>query len=521
MPIRMLLHCLLICIPLFSIAQIDTITSPWSRNNLPEATETKVQLSLQVFDMRNRPVTGLNLWFVQERIDEIYSARTDEQGKVYLLLPKGTTFTVNSADEAGFETIKTINRGFVRSRLAIGYSPKTYKEIVQNDTIYQEVPEEQMPTHSRILLKLTVTDFEGLPHDEEQLFFACKGKSEVYVAQTNKEGKAFLMLPKGDSLFMHTLFERNITDLYFKDDKMAGILNLRYKTIGSKAILARKAEREREASRRDSMLRIAKIRDSLDFLGGAREGKGLLNAYSYGTPFSEIKSTLNTITEETRSALEADQKYFEKAGYELNSALYRHKELWANKVIVSDVTGSMSPYLDQILLWHALAIVPGENNRYLFFNDGDDKSSAEKKIGETGGIYACEDREMEKIMQVMKRSMDAGWGGESVENDIEALIEGTRMMGEGDELILLADNYSNVRDLELLAQLNVPVRVVLAGVDYGVNEEYLHLAYMTGGSIHTLEEDIFHLTRLNDGEIITVGDYRYRVNAGTFIQIKD
>ena len=521
MPIRMLLHCLLICIPLFSIAQIDTIISPWSRTNLPEATETKVQLSLQVFDMRNRPVTGLNLWFVQEGVDEIYSAQTDEQGKVYLLLPKGTTFTVNSADEAGFETIKTINRGFVRSRLAIGYSPKTYKEIVRNDTIYQEVPEEQMPTHSRILLKLTVTDFEGQPHDEEQLFFTLKGRPEVYVAQTNKEGKAFLMLPKGDSLFMHTMFERDITDLYFKDDKMAGILNLRYKTIGSKAILARKAEREREASRRDSMLRIARIRDSLDFLGGAKDGKGLLNAYSYGAPFSEIKSALNTITEETRSALEADQKYFEKAGYELNSALYRHKELWANKVIVSDVTGSMSPYLDQILLWHALAMVPGENNRYLFFNDGDDKPSDEKKVGETGGIYPCEDREMEKIIQVMKRSMDAGWGGESVENDIEALIEGTRMMGEGDELILLADNYSNMRDLELLAQLNVPVRVVLAGVDYGVNEEYLHLAYMTGGSIHTLEEDIFHLTRLNDGEIITIGDYRYRVNAGTFIQIKD
>jgi len=512
---------LLLAFPCLAFAQLDTLYSDWNRTNLPEATPTEVQLSLQVVDMRGKPVTELDLWLAQKNNNAVYYAQTDPYGKVYLLLPRGKTFSVSTIDEAGFDEIRTIDRPYVRSRLVIGYSPKTYTEIVRGDTIFQEVPADQMPTHSRILLKLTVTDFDEQPHEAEQLYFTYKNRPEVYVATTNAEGLALLMLPKGDSLFMHTLFEKNITDFFFPNDKRAGTLRLRYRTIGTKAILAREAERKRQAAIRDSLAELARVRDSLDFLKGTTEGRSLLGMYRWGASYDQVEAALKEVAIKTKQALEAEPKYFEQAGHEINAAMYRHKELWADKVIVSDLTGSMYPHLDQILLWHALAIVPGEHNRYIFFNDGDGKPTAEKIIGATGGLYHCEERDMEKILQVMKTTMDAGGGGESPENDVEALLEATRMLGEGDELILLADNYSDVRDLELLAQLHIPVRIVLAGVEHGVNEDYLHLAYMTGGSIHTLEEDIFHLTRLNDGETISIGRYQYRVNGGAFIQMKD
>jgi hypothetical protein len=521
MPAKSLLNLLLICLPLGLFAQVDTLPTPWHRNNVPGPNENEVSLSLQVVDMRGEPVKNLELWLKQEDAAVAYYATTDDNGKVYLLLPRGRRFAVSSTDEEAFESIKTINRANVQSRLTIGYSPKTYEEHITADTVFQVVPPDQMPTHSRVLLRLTVTDYEENPHHEEKLFFTIKNRKEVYVASTNKAGVALLMLPKGDSLYMHTQFEKNIADFYFPDDKRAGTLRLRYRTIGSKAILAREAERKRQAAIRDSLAELARIRDSLDFLKGAADGRSLMGMYRWGASYEQVEATLEETAAKTRDALEKDEQYFMKAGQEINAAMYRHRELWADKVIVSDVTGSMYPYMDQLLLWHALAILPGEHNRYLFFNDGDGKATEEKIIGQTGGIYSCEERDIKAIMEVMKTTMQAGGGGETPENDIESLLAATRLIGEGDELILIADNYSDVRDLELLERLRIPVRIVLAGVDQWINEDYLHLAYMTGGSIHTIEEDLFHLTNLNDGEIVTIGNYKYRVNRGTFILLKD
>jgi hypothetical protein len=119
----------------------------------------------------------------------------------------------------------------------------------------------------------------------------------------------------------------------------------------------------------------------------------------------------------------------------------------------------------------------------------------------------------------MQSTTNGGSGGESEENDIEALLEAMRMMGEGDELVLIADNYSDVRDMDLLPQLRTPVRVVLAGnLDHGINEDYLQIAWATGGSIHTLTEDIETLKTVNEGQLITIGSHRYRMSGGSFVK---
>ena len=128
---------------------------------------------------------------------------------------------------------------------------------------------------------------------------------------------------------------------------------------------------------------------------------------------------------------------------------------------------------------------------------------------------------MDRLLETMYKAMTGGSGADSPENDLEALLEGVRLMGEIDELILIADNYSDVRDIELLNRLHAPVRIVLAGADYGVNEDYLEIAYSTGGSIHTLEEDIYELSHLADGEVVRIGAYRYRVNRGKFVQLTE
>ncbi len=85
--------------------------------------------------------------------------------------------------------------------------------------------------------------------------------------------------------------------------------------------------------------------------------------------------------------------------------------------------------------------------------------------------------------------------------------------------MLVADNYSDCRDIELLARLKIPVHVVLCGTSEGVNEQYLEIAWKTNGSVHTIEQDIEDLAQLADGATITIGAYQYKVSRGKFIRV--
>lgn len=126
---------------------------------------------------------------------------------------------------------------------------------------------------------------------------------------------------------------------------------------------------------------------------------------------------------------------------------------------------------------------------------------------------------MPDLMKKMLETTSFGCSGDNPENDLEAVLEGAKLLQGMDELILIADNFSDVRDIELLTELDVPVHIVLCGTQLGVNEDYLEIAWKTGGSIHTIEQDIEGLAKLADGETITIGAYRYRVSRGKFIQV--
>ncbi|MCB0614202.1 MAG: hypothetical protein KDC75_12865 [Phaeodactylibacter sp.] len=507
--------------PFILTAQPDTILQDYHHPTAPKATETHVQFTLKVLDLKNKGVPNLDLWIVNKKQDKVWYGQTGAGGEVVFLLPRGQSFTINTADEPALESFRTVDAKFVQSRRAIGYTPKEYSEEIRNDTAFQQVAESQMPARSRALLWLTVVGFEGQPHEGELLYFNMQKSGQVFVARTDEAGRAILMLPKGDSIVMSTTFEPDVTRFFLPNDGRAAKLSLRYTTIGTKAILARRAERARQAAIRDSLYRLERLRDSLEAERTLAEEDNFLNMLSFGADSERVKEKIKSRAAKERVLIEADERYFEKAGQEIEAALYRKRSEWSNKVIVTDITGSMYPYMDQILLWHALAFVPGEQNRYIFFNDGDDTPDELKKLGATGGIYITEEMNMDRLLETMHQAMEGGSGADSPENDLEALLEGVRLMGEIDELILIADNYSDVRDIALLTQLRAPVRIVLAGADYGVNEDYLEIAYSTGGSIHTLEDDIYELSHLADGEVVKVGNYRYRVNRGKFIQLTD
>lgn len=194
---------------------------------------------------------------------------------------------------------------------------------------------------------------------------------------------------------------------------------------------------------------------------------------------------------------------------------------WKSKLIVTDLTGSMYPYASQLIVWYQLHFAKDTSTQqFVFFNDGDNKPDDEKKIGKTGGIYCCRAKNVNELKEKMMETMSKGGGGDAPENDLEAILEGVNKFKNYDEIILIADNYANIKDIKLLPKINKPIRIILCGVDgEGVNLDYLNLAYTSKGSIHTIEDDIMNIADTLEGKTIIIDGVIYQLVKGRFVKI--
>lgn len=200
----------------------------------------------------------------------------------------------------------------------------------------------------------------------------------------------------------------------------------------------------------------------------------------------------------------------------------RHPE-WRDMLVVVDWTGSMYQYGAQLILWHKANLSHNRNRtqHLVFFNDGNAKKRDQKVIGKTGGIYFSAAENIEKVVLTMEKVMLKGGGGDPAENDMEALLKATNMLSDYQDVILIADNKSDVRDLQLLSKLNKPVHIILCGIeeDNYINTDYVKIAYHSGGSLHTIEDDMEELKELQPGERIAIGNMRYEIRNGNISQI--
>lgn len=195
----------------------------------------------------------------------------------------------------------------------------------------------------------------------------------------------------------------------------------------------------------------------------------------------------------------------------------RHK--WSHSFIIADVTGSMYPYTAQLLKWLQLNLTDKENRYFIFFNDGDNKDDSKKIIGRTGGIYSVITNEYDEVEKTITKAMTNGSGGDAPENNIEALLESDKICKNCDSIIMIADNWAPIKDLSLLAGYHNPVKVVICGVFDRINKDYLKLARDTKGSIHLIEEDIYNLSELKEGETIKIHGSNYKLIEGNFINV--
>lgn len=175
----------------------------------------------------------------------------------------------------------------------------------------------------------------------------------------------------------------------------------------------------------------------------------------------------------------------------VTEVLKRHPE-WKDMLVVMDWTGSMYKHGAQLVHWHKVnhARNASKVKHFVFFNDGNHKKHWQKKVGKTGGVYRAKEIEVDEIVNTMLYVMKKGNGGDPPENDLEALLTGLQYLEGFGEVILIADNKSEVRDIELLAKIDHPVRIILCDVKGDIHPHYLQIAKATGGSIHTLKRDL-------------------------------
>jgi hypothetical protein len=203
----------------------------------------------------------------------------------------------------------------------------------------------------------------------------------------------------------------------------------------------------------------------------------------------------------------------------VGEVMRRHPE-WKRKLVVQDVTGSMMPYYEQMVVWHALGGPRANVEGYLFFNDGDTRPDDQKVVGKTGGLYFTAANDMDLVIATLLGAAMAGSGGDAPENNVEALLEGIRRCPKAEEVILIADNWATPRDLALIEKVGKPVRVILCGAYMGVNPAYLNLAMDTGGSIHTIDEDLNNLIKLKEGDEVKVMGSKFRIEGGQFVPVE-
>ena len=191
--------------------------------------------------------------------------------------------------------------------------------------------------------------------------------------------------------------------------------------------------------------------------------------------------------------------------------------IWKNFIVVTDVTGSMSPYSAQVFVWLKAQAQNKKAAYFVFFNDGDDKESGKKKPLATKGVYVTENKDLETVIKTATKCMRNGsGGGENLENDVEAIIEGVKYYPTADEIILVADNYESMRDYEYFDKIKKPIHVILCCSEHRINIQYLDLARQTKGTVHTIKSDVTNLQNIKEGEHFLIDENEYMFQNGKF-----
>ncbi|MCX6218685.1 hypothetical protein [Spirosoma sp.] len=214
-----------------------------------------------------------------------------------------------------------------------------------------------------------------------------------------------------------------------------------------------------------------------------------------------------------------------KFGFDSTSyrTLDRNVRNWPDAVIVCDLTTSMYPYTTQLIAWFTKNESHPALKGMLFFTDCDSLGRQTYPGGPAGQMYIGRETATARVLPIMlEAARNTVYNTDDAENTIEALLAAQKEFPEARHLILIADNLSGVKDMNLLKSVKKPVHVILCGTTGGDTTQafqpaYYTIANQTNGSLHTLEDDL-DPSLLSNATTLRVGThyYRYRLRRNQF-----
>lgn len=393
-------------------------------------------------------------------------------------------------------------------------------------------------THS-LQAQLTVKKFEpSLLQNHDEVVETRFSTSEIPVFETNVPNSVFLQNGYASAIIRNTSSWRpdydsiDVVDITFIYTRYP--FDKKKWAVGYHYLLN---ERLMELFRLDSNLNDAHINYHIAYQTGCKNAKeaktykhGILITYKiFDAKTIELKreqrKRLSGVSPHLQMSYRKDvEAFIKEQGGITDSTVYkifdRHPE-WRKSLVVMDWTSSMYQYGASCVLWHSLHYNQSGIRYFTFFNDGDNKPEYLKKAGYTGGIYHEKADRLDDVIKLFRLVMKNGSGGDVPENDIEAMIKAIQYFPDFDELILIADNSACIKDYIISDSIKVPIKVILCGTKNGINPMYLNLAAKTGGSVHTIEEDIYSMQNTGIGqETVNIGGINFKKDArGLYIRI--
>jgi len=218
--------------------------------------------------------------------------------------------------------------------------------------------------------------------------------------------------------------------------------------------------------------------------------------------------------------------YYARKGY-YDTSIFKNVEeynhlisrQWSNKMaVVTDVTGSMSPYSTQVMLWLKNRPEVLQDGRFVFFNDGDAKPDMLKKIGSTGGIHFASSSNYDSVYMAMNHAMRAGTGGDIPENNIEAVLETLKHWPNTDTVLLIADNGASVKDISLLKNVKKPVSVMLCGATDKIHKDYIDITKATGGRLFVMSTELSEMKKWQVGTEVLIRGKKFEYKNGELVR---
>jgi len=482
-------------------------------------------LKIQLIDHQQRPYSARERLRLQNKATGEDSLLWIENGRLEIDLPKNSRYILSFAKAPNYAEIVLEGQDYWEEQV-----------LFERKKGY-----DKFPSRSHGLVNFRYIDLDGNSVPNEPVEALDRASGERFTAFTNKGGLAQLLLPLGRTYLFSTAYNPHFEEREIACAKGYVLyeLDLLYQAPSSSDWL-KSFTQQAALSRLNDSLRadlLAKAEANLKAQQAAEEKQKALDPMLSkldlrGIKTFKIRKLIERKSRILKDSIQLNPKVLEHHyNKPVLASLLRLQDAWEKRIIVTDVTASMSPYFEEILLWHSLNLMKATDNKYVFFNDGDNEMNSHKVLGRTGGLYYCQGKVIQ-LDQIIGRLKEASGvrraGGDAPENDIEALLAAQALRTDSlEEIILIADAFSPVRDMALLYQLNCPIRVILCGWEEGnefypktplPNPEYLTIAHRTGGSVHTLTKDLWDLSKKDDGDVIELSGLRFLLKNHQFIK---